>query len=186
MKKDLLWEEEIRTLRSIIGKTCLEEKTKWGIKVYTYRGKNVVSALGFKSYFSLWFYNGVFLSDPYNKLVNAQVGITKALRHWRFESAKEIDEPKILEYIYEAIQNEDGGKIWKPLKSKELIIPDILQRILDTEQNLKAAFESLAPYKQKEYVEYLTSAKKQETQTARLEKIRFMILEGIGLNDKYR
>src|SRR5690606_7868235 len=114
MASEPLWQKEIQTLRSIIEKSGLEETIKWGTKVYTHRGKNVVSALGFKNYFSLWFYNGVFLSDPYQKLVNAQEGVTKALRHWRFESAKEIEEKKILEYIHEAIRNEEAGKVWKP------------------------------------------------------------------------
>lgn len=186
MNSDPLWQEEIQTLRSIIAKSGLEEKIKWGTKVYTHHGKNVVSALGFKNYFSLWFYNGVFLTDPYQKLVNAQEGVTKALRHWRFESAEEIEEEKILEYIREAIRNEEAGRVWKPEKSGELAIPELLQQRLDADKNLKPAFEALTPFKQKEYVEYLESAKREATQLARLEKVTPMILEGIGLNDKYR
>jgi len=186
MASEPLWQKEIQTLRSIIEKSGLEETIKWGTKVYTHRGKNVVSALGFKNYFSLWFYNGVFLSDPYQKLVNAQEGVTKALRHWRFESAKEIEEKKILEYIHEAIRNEEAGKVWKPTKSAGLVIPELLRQRLDADPNLSIAFEKLTPFKQKEYVEYLDSAKREATQNARLEKILPMILDGIGLNDKYR
>ena len=186
MNGDPLWQEEIQTLRSIIAKSGLEEKIKWGTKVYTHKGKNIVAALGFKNYFSIWFYNGVFLSDPYRKLVNAQEGVTKALRHWRFESAEEIDEEKILEYIREAIRNEDAGKVWKPEKSGELVIPDFFQQRLDADKNLKAAFEKLTLFKQKEYVEFLDTAKREATQLSRMEKIVPMILEGIGLNDKYR
>ena len=186
MNSDPLWQEEIQTLRSIITKSGLEEKIKWGTKVYTHNGKNVVSALGFKNYFSLWFYNGVFLSDPYRTLVNAQDGVTKALRHWRFESAEEIDEQKILEYILEAIQNEDAGKVWKPEKAGELVIPEYFRQKLDGDNKLKEAFQSLTPFKQKEFVEYLESAKREATQLSRIGKIIPMILEGIGLNDKYR
>jgi uncharacterized protein YdeI (YjbR/CyaY-like superfamily) len=186
MSRESLWKEEIHTLRSIIAKTGLEEKIKWGTKVYTHHGKNVVSALGFKNYLSLWFYNGVFLSDPYKKLVNAQEGVTKALRHWRFEAADEIEEDRILEYIREAIQNEEEGKVWKPSKSGELVIPEILQQRLNTDGALNEAFQTLTPFRQKEYVEYLESAKREATQITRLEKIIPMILGGIGLNDKYR
>lgn len=186
MNSESFWEEEIHQLRSIIEKTGLEEKIKWGIPVYTYKDKNVVAALGFKNHFSLWFYNGVFLSDPYQKLVNAQEGVTKALRHWRFQNSKEIDEEKILEYIHEAIRNEETGKVWKPEKSGELVIPESFQARLDADQNLHEAFVSLSPFKQKEYVSYVESAKREATQVARLEKIVPMILQGIGLNDKYR
>ncbi|GAA0880651.1 YdeI family protein [Algoriphagus jejuensis] len=186
MDRDSLWKEEIEKLRSIIVKTELEESIKWGIPVYTHKGKNVVSAVGFKNYFSLWFYNGVFLSDPYQKLVNAQEGVTKALRHWRFESADEIDEEKILEYIHEAIRNEVAGKVWKPQKSGQLEIPEFFQHRLDADKNLQEAFDSLTPFKQKKFVEHLTTAKREATQLSRMEKIIPMILEGVGLNDKYR
>ena len=186
MNGDPLWQEEIETLRSIIAKSGLEEKIKWGTKVYTHKGKNVVSALGFKNYFSLWFYNGVFLSDPYHKLVNAQEGVTKALRHWRFQSSEEIEEEKILEYVREAIQNEEDGKVWKPEKSGELVIPEFFQHRLDADKKLKEAFIKLSPFRQKEYISHVESAKRETTQIARFEKIIPMILEGIGLNDKYR
>lgn len=186
MNREELWQEEIQSLRSIIEKAGLESAIKWGTKVYTYKGKNVLSALGFKNYFSLWFYNGVFLSDPYQKLVNAQEGVTKALRHWRFQDSGEIEEDKILEYIREAIRNEELGKVWKPEKSGELVIPEFFQQKLDEDEELNEAFEALSPFKKKEFVEYLESAKREATQIARLEKIIPMILEGIGLNDKYR
>ena len=186
MNTESLWQKEIQKMRSIILKTGLEEKIKWGAKVYTYKGKNVVSALGFKNHFSLWFYNGVFLSDPYQKLVNAQEGVTKALRHWRFQDAEEIDEEKILEYILEAIRNEEAGKVWKPEKSGELVVPEFFQQRLDADEKLKEAFGRLSPFRQKEYVNHVESAKRESTQIARFEKIVPMILEGIGLNDKYR
>ena len=40
--------------------------------------------------------------------------------------------------------------------------------------------------KRKEYAAYVIEAKREETKVKRLEKIKPMILEGIGLNDKYR
>ena len=51
---------------------------------------------------------------------------------------------------------------------------------------MKAVFEKLTPGKQKEYIEYINSAKKEETKKDRLEKITPLILEGKGLNDKYK
>ncbi|WP_325262934.1 YdeI/OmpD-associated family protein, partial [Flavobacterium sp.] len=43
-----------------------------------------------------------------------------------------------------------------------------------------------SPYKQKEFIEYIESAKREETKLTRIEKIKPMILDNIGLNDKYR
>lgn len=180
------WQNELEILRSIIRKTSLTPEIKWGMEVFTWNGKHIVSYVGFKNFFSLWFYNGVFLNDKYNVLVNAQEGKTKALRQWRFTSASEIDEEKILEYITEAIENEKSGRVWKPEKSVDLELPDLMIAAFEQDQNLKSTFENLTPYKQKEYIEYLDSAKRAETKLTRLEKIRPMILSGLGLNDKYK
>lgn len=73
------WGEELSYLSSIIQKTPLEKTVKWGSDVYTFNGKNVLSYGGFKNYFALWFYNGVFLQDKYNVLISAQEGVTKSL-----------------------------------------------------------------------------------------------------------
>jgi uncharacterized protein YdeI (YjbR/CyaY-like superfamily) len=186
MNREELWKEEIQLLQTIIEKSGLLPVTKWGMKVYTHKQKNVVGAIGFKNHFCLWFYNGVFLSDPFRVLSNAQEGKTKALRQWRMESKSEIDENKILIYIQEAIQNEEEGKVWKPEKSSELTLPEILDEKLNQDEKLMQAFESLTPFKKREFVEYLLAAKREATLLARIEKITPMILQGVGLNDKYR
>lgn len=180
------WLEAQSLLHQILSKSELVETKKWGMPVFTYQGKNVVGYAGMKTHFALWFYNGVFLSDPYQVLINAQEGKTKALRQWRFESTEEIDEAKILEYIKEAIENEKAGKAWKPEKSAAMEIPALMQEKLDTDAELKTAFENFTPFKQKEFIEYISEAKREATQVSRLEKIAPMILQGIGLNDKYR
>lgn len=186
MPKNNQWKEALSLLNQIISKTELVETTKWGIPVFTLNDKNVVGYTGFKTHFGLWFYNGVFLSDPYQVLINAQEGKTKAMRQWRFESIEEIDEQKILEYLQEAIQNEKDGKSWKVEKGKEIEIPELLEARLQDDKTLKTSFERLTPFKQKEYIEYITEAKREATKMNRLEKIIPMILEGKGLNDKYR
>src|SRR5690554_4244958 len=114
-----MWEKEIETIRAIIAKTELEETVKWGAPVFTINGKNVVAYAGFKNYFALWFYNGVFLKDEAKVLVNAQENKTKALRQWRFEKGDDFDEKLLLRYIKEAIENEKQGKVWKPQKRSE-------------------------------------------------------------------
>ncbi len=177
---------ETAILKSILDKTPMQIAIKWGAEVYTHNGKNVVSYGGFKNHFCLWFYNGVFLKDPYKVLVNANEEKTKALRQWRFKDASEIDENKILEYVLEAIENEEKGLSWKPQKSAPLAIPEILENAFAQHSGLDEAFLSLTPFKQKEYIEHFISAKRAETQISRIEKAIPMILEGKGLHDKYR
>ena len=183
--KNEQWTEEIGLLREIVQKTELVETTKWGGEVYTINNKNVLGIGGFKNYFTLWFWNGVFLKDEAKVLVNANESVTKALRQWRFTSADEIDEKIILRYINEAIANEKAGLSIKPEK-KEAMECAFFQAALDKDNQLNTAFLQFSPYKQKEYWEYMATAKQEKTKVTRLEKITPMIMEGRGLNDQYR
>ncbi|WP_218043738.1 YdeI/OmpD-associated family protein [Flavobacterium gawalongense] len=172
-------------LKSIIAKTELIETTKWGGCVYVLNDKNVLGVGGFKNYFTIWFFNGVFLKDEKQVLVNAQEGVTKSLQQWRFSSKEEVNEAAALDYIHEAITNEKQGKHLKPEKGK-IIVSELFQKELDADPNLAKAFLKFSPYKQKEFLEYIETAKREETKRSRIEKIKPMILENIGLNDKYR
>ena len=179
------WEEELLFLKSIIDKTELVETIKWGGPVYVFNKKNVVGIGGFKEYFTIWFFNGVFLKDEKKKLINAQEDKTKSLRQWRFNSKEEVNETEVLAYILEAIENEIQGKIIKPAK-KETIVSELLLKEMDLNPALAEAFQKFSPYKQYEFLEYIESAKQEKTKLSRIEKVIPMILANIGLNDKYR
>jgi len=179
------WDNELRLLREIIQKTELVETNKWGGEVYTLNNKNVLGIGGFKNYFVIWFWNGVFLKDEAKVLVNANEGVTKGLRQWRFTSADELNEKLILHYIHEAIANEKAGLSIKPEK-KEAMKCVFFSDALQKDKEMNAAFEKFTSGKQKEFWEYMATAKQEKTKVTRLEKIRPMIIGGIGLNDKYR
>ncbi|MEP5611678.1 MAG: YdeI/OmpD-associated family protein [Cyclobacteriaceae bacterium] len=171
-------------LRKLLNSTELVEGVKWGIPVYTISHKNVVGLAAFKSYVGIWFYNGVFLADKKEKLINAQEGKTQGLRQWRFASEAEFDEKLVLKYVEEAIQNQKDGKELRPQK-KPLIIPDELKEELASDPQIADAFENLSLTSKRDYAEYIATAKKEETKLRRLDKILPMIRDGIGLNDRY-
>jgi len=173
-------------LRKIISSTELEETLKWSAPVYTLNGKNVLGLGAFKNHFGIWFFNGVFLKDEKNLLVNAQEK-TKALRQMRFESIDEINENAVLDYIKEAINNQKLGKeLKREKKGKKFLISKEIKKVFKHNSELKEAFDNLTAYKQKEYVEYIDTAKREATKQSRLEKIIPMILKGAGLNNKYK
>ncbi len=177
----------IAKLREIILTTELKETFKWSQPVYTIQEKNVLSVSKFKNHFGIWFFNGVFLSDPENVLINAQEK-TKAMRNWRFTSINDIDTDLVLLYVKEAIENQKKGLVLTPekSKSKSFKIHEVLKAALENDTELKTAFALFTPYKQKEFSEYISSAKQEKTRQSRLQKIIPMILGNIGLNDKYR
>lgn len=182
---ETMYSGELARLREIILSTELQEAVKWGVPVYTVDGKNVVGIGSFKSYFGIWFFQGVFLKDTDKVLINAQEGKTKGMRQWRFESAKDINKKLILKYLKEAIANSKAGKEIKPEK-KRLNLPAELKSAFAQDLELRDAFDRITPGKQREYAEHISEAKREATKTARLEKIRPMIKAGIGLNDKYK
>ncbi|WP_026951006.1 YdeI/OmpD-associated family protein [Algoriphagus mannitolivorans] len=186
MPKNTQWNELENHLRQLVSTTPLTEEIKWGMPVFTFEGKNVLGFAGMKNHFAVWFYNGVFLTDTEEILINAQEGKTKAMRQWRMLGLEDLDDEKFLAFVKEAIENEKKGLVWKPDKSEKLSLPDILEAKLKSDPQLKKAFEEFTPFKQKEFAEYIQEAKREATKVSRLEKIIPMILEGIGLNDKYR
>ena len=105
----------------------------------------------------------------------------------RFESVNDINKNIVLAYVKEAIENQKLGKEIKPDKTKTaLVVPDALKLEFKNNPNLKSCYNSITHYKQKEYCEYISEAKREATVASRLEKIKPMILKGIGLNDKYK
>lgn len=180
------WADAEEIMQQIIVETPLEKSFKWGMDVYTYQGKNVVAWSGFKDFFSVWFYNGYFLADKEQVLVSGSEGKTKSLRQWRFKSAGEMDPAKISAYIEEAIQTVIDGKEILPEKSQPLAPAGLLLAALENNEELFRQFRSLTPGKQKDYILYIEDAKQEKTKLSRIEKIIPLILEGKGLNDKYK
>ena len=181
-----IWREQLAALRQILRATALDETVKWGAPCYTYRGKNVVGIGGFKSYFGLWFFQGALLPDKNKVLISAQEGKTKALRQWRMHSASDIKPAVIKRYVKDAIQVVETGREIKVERSRAVVVPPELQNALRRCKGATAAFRALSNGRQREYADYVVSAKRNETKARRIEKILPMIVAGKGLNDHYR
>jgi uncharacterized protein YdeI (YjbR/CyaY-like superfamily) len=181
------WEASLNLLRTICLSTKMKEGMKWENPAYLYNGKNIVGLAAFKSYVGIWFHQGVFLKDVQKKLENAQEK-TVAMRQWRFQNVDEIEKDRelILHYLEEAILNQELGKEVKPNRKKPVIIPEELTEKMASNASLKSSFEALTVFKQREYADYISEAKRLETKENRLEKIGAMIQKGIGLYEKYK
>lgn len=179
------YREAIGTLRTLALQTEAQETFKWSGPVYTVNGKNVFGIRAFKHHFSLWFFNGVILKDPHGVLETAQQE-TRAMRHWKFTSAGQIDASRVLPYMQEAIEALKKGLEHKSGPPKPIQIPPELQKVLNEDRTLRTAFMQLPPYKQREFCEYIASAKRQSTKQARLEKSIPLMLKNRSLNDRFR
>lgn len=178
--------ELMLALRKELLKTELVECLKWNIPCYTINNKNVIGIASFKNHISMWFYNGSFLKDEKGILINAQEGKTRGLRQWRFNLDDNVDVDLLSKYIKESIQNQHDGKVIKADKTKEIEIPIELSELFKSDSEIEEKFKSFTKFKQREFAEHVSSAKREATRLKRLEKIKPMIINGIGLNDKYR
>jgi len=178
------WKEEMIRLREICLASGLTEDYKWMHPCYTFQGKNIVLIHGFKEYCALLFHKGALLKDEDNILVQ-QTENVQAARQLRFTNVKEIVdlETTITAYIFEAIEVEKAGLEVKMKKTSEFKMPDEFKKALDNDPDLKAAFKSLTPGRQRGYLLYFSQAKQLKTRESRIEKCIPKILEGKGLDD---
>jgi len=162
------------------------EDYKWG-GPHFHLGKGLVMGMGgFKHHVSLFFMEGALIEDPYGLLAQ---GKGEAMRHVKLTSEEELHqhEQAIRYYLSEAFRNAEAGrKVDKKALRKPLVIPDWVREALQKVPDAWANFEGMSWSHQKEYLEYLTEAKREDTRQRRLAKTIELLLQKKGLNDKYK
>ena len=178
------WEKEVEQLRMIAIDCGLSEELKWGCPCYTYQNSNIVLIHTFKEYCALLFFKGALLNDA-NHILIQQTENVQAARQIRFTNLAEIVKMKatLKVFIYEAIEVEKAGLKVNLKKTREYKIPEEFQKKLDENRDLKTAFESLTPGRQRGYLLYFSAPKQSKTRESRIEKSIPQILIGKGLND---
>lgn len=177
------WVNELDLLRQIVLETGLTEHIKWGVPVYTHKGKNVVTINALKESANIGFFKGVLLEDKH-KILHQQ-GNLQSDRLVRFTSVADIEKVKdvLRLYIIEAIALEESGKKVTFIKNPEPI-PDELLAEFENDHAFKSAFYSLTPGRQRGYIIHFSQPKQTATRKARIEKYKETIFKGIGINDK--
>ena len=184
--KEGRWQQEIRKLRTIMLACGLVEALKWGAPTYMFQNRNIVLIHVFKEYCALLFFKGALLQDGHGILIRQTMNV-QLPRQVRFTNVREIMElePILKAYVYEAIEVEKAGfSLPQPdKKNVESLIPEEFQQKLDAKPDLRTAFESLTPGRQRAYILYFSQPKQSKTRQSRVEKQLKRILEGKGLND---
>ncbi len=180
------WTEELKRLRAIVLDCGLSEELKWGVPCYTFQNKNVVLVSALKNYCALSFFKGSLLSDGHGILKKPGEN-SQATRQVKFVNVQEIDnlEAVLKTYLFEAIEIEKAGLKVEFKKNPEPV-PEELQQKLDDDLLFKNAFEALTPGRQRGYILYFSQPKQSKTRVTRIEKYTSNILNGEGLNDKYK
>ncbi len=181
------WRHGILAVHHLLLELGFDADVKWGMPVYSFEGTNLVGISKHKQFLTFMMFQGAVLSDPLKLLVNAQEGKTKAMRQWRFYHPDDLDLNVFRQYFEEVIaQHQSGARVEVDRSRPKLEIPALLSQALAENTELNDCFQSLTYFKQKEFAEYISEAKRDATKLSRLEKIRTLILDGKGLHDKYR
>lgn len=175
-------------LRKHIHAACpdVSETVKWGVPFYEHQGI-LCSTAAFKQHcmFILW---NKALKAEYKKLGTT---LQEIARLRRFSTLEELPKAPVLKRLVaeSARLNAAGvkGPMRPPSKPKpKLATPADLQRALAKNKQAKAAFEAFTPGKRNEYIEWITSAKRDETRAKRLTTAVEWIAEGKSRNWKYQ
>jgi len=177
------WKDDMKALRTIILDCQLAEDLKWGKPCYSFQGKNIVIIQGFKDYFALLFFKGGLMKDSKHLLVKMGEN-TQAGRQMRFENVQDILDKKtiIKDYIFEAVEIEERGEKVE-IKREATPVPEEFQIKLNESPELKSAFESLTPGRQRAYLIHFSAPKQSKTRESRIEKSIPDILNGKGMNE---
>jgi uncharacterized protein YdeI (YjbR/CyaY-like superfamily) len=178
----------LQRLRKLFHQACprIEETMKWSVPHFDYKGI-LAGVSAHKKHVNLVFWKSPLMQDPAGLFPSARGG---AMNPVRLEQGAELPSDKVLlSYILDAVQlNEAGAKI--PLgkrksAKKELPVPDDLAAALEGAKQAKSAFEAFSPSHRREYIEWITGAKREETRAKRIAQALEWVTAGKSRNWKY-
>lgn len=110
---------------------------------------------------------------------------SQAIRLLKYTNETEVFEQEqlILTYIQEAVDLERSGTKLEFKQIKAYDIPEEFQEFLDRDDQLKFAFNTLTPGRQKGYLLHFNAAKQAKTRVSRIQKYIPRILSGKGIYD---
>jgi len=175
-------------LRALVHSGCpeVEETIKWQFPTFMYKGM-LCSLAAFKQHctFGFWKHALIINQNPATKAkaeeAMGQMG--------KITSLSDLPPDKVLiGYIRQAIQlNEQGIKVPRVSKPKtnRIIIPPSLAAALKRNKKAQQTFENFSPSHKREYIEWITEAKREETRAKRLETAIECLKDGKPRNWKY-
>lgn len=176
----------LKHLRKVVHAGCpqVEETIKWSMPHFDYKGV-MCGMAAFKEHcaFGFWKESLVFDNDtPTEKTAMGSFGCIKSL-------ADLPNEKTLIGYVKKAAAlNEAGIKApgrTQPKKRAPIPVPDYFATALKKNAKARTTFESFPPSHRREYLEWITEAKREETRKERVAKTIKWLSEGKPRNWKY-
>jgi uncharacterized protein YdeI (YjbR/CyaY-like superfamily) len=170
-------------LRAAVHAACpeCEEAIKWGMPAFLYKGKQLAGMAAFKAHatFGFWQRSGARGED-------SKAGAMGDFG--RLTSVADLpDAAQLAALIHKNMALIDAGA--KTVRNKTvkapIEMPDDLAAALSAAPAAQATFDAFSPSCRREYLEWVTSAKRPETRTKRIAEAVAMMAEGKKRNWKY-
>jgi len=175
----------LKRIRKAVHTACPDavETVKWSMPAFEYKGP-LVGMAAFKAHCTLGFWKASLMTSvPQDKR-------GQAMGHFgRFESIADVPpETALVKMIKEAARlNDAGAKVPRTRKAPKPApkTPPYMLAALKQNSKALAAWQAFPPSHQREYIEWITEAKTEETRSRRLETAIGWIAERKGRNWKY-
>jgi uncharacterized protein YdeI (YjbR/CyaY-like superfamily) len=174
-------------LREVVHAACpdVEETIKWGFPNFSYEGM-LCSMASFKAHCAFSFWKGSLVTGVKDAAEEGGMG-----DFGRITTLKDLPSKKVLAgYVKEAMRLNEAG-VKSPARSKpkvpkaELAVPLTLLAGLKKNAKARATFGSFSPSHRREYIEWITEAKREETRDKRVAQALEWLAEGKSRNWKY-
>ncbi len=180
----------LRHLREVVHDLCPEahEDIKWSFPHFVYRDRPLCHMAAFKEHCSFGFWQAALMEEADVRLAeNAKLGMG------HFGKIRTLrDLPKRAEmkrYVQSAMRlNEEGVRLPRAARGSvdKLELPIELKAALGADPDDMRCFELLTPSHKREYIDWIASAKKEDTRKRRVERTIANIREGKSQHWKYQ
>jgi uncharacterized protein YdeI (YjbR/CyaY-like superfamily) len=176
----------LKHLRKVVHAGCpeVEETLKWSMPHFDYKGV-MCGMAAFKEHCAFGFWKADLVLDRGEGVEKSGMGSFGCIR----SLADLPNEKTLIAYLRKAAGLNDAGIKARgrtpPKKRKPLATPDDLAGALKKSAKARKTFEDFSPSHRREYIEWITEAKREETRKERLAKTMKWLAEGKARNWKY-
>ena len=177
--------------RQLVHKACpdVEETWKWSFPHFDYNGGPLAHMAAFKQHCAVGFWKASLMKDNEQLMANAKS--ETAMGHLgRITSIKDLPKDSVLiKFIHEGMKLNDMGikiPVKKAKKAAEVEVPEYFTKAVKKNKDAFKTWEAFSNSHRKEYVNWITEAKTEETRKKRLDTAVEWMSEGKGRHWKYK
>lgn len=176
----------LKHFREVVHETCpdVEETMKWNSPTFMYNGSMLAGMAAFKEHCRIIFWKGELIEGPNGQNANVD-SLGKPNKLSDLPPKKQL-----VSYIKQAMKLNEQGVTMTQARAKKAArpepkVPDYFLAALKKNKKAMKNFEAFSSSHRREYVEWITEAKREETREKRVATAVEWIAEGKGRNWKY-